>query len=227
MLRSRAHPSRPRHPNTDTVPLVPTPPPHAGEDGSAPVFVDSTGRRGRRIRRVVYAAGALCAAYAGVLVLSFMGATPFAPRTILPVPGLPSEKPGTVRETPREDLPGASVAPSSGGASLSPSEVPGPSALPTDPSSGGGGSSDPATEPSASPTPTGGTSPTGSSPGTGPTDSGSPSGTGPATSAGPSDGASSPSPESSGSTPSESPGTGAGAPNDGAPPAASSDPAGP
>ncbi len=197
MFRSRVGPSRPRHPNTDTVPLIPAARPAPGEEGSAPVFVDSSGRRGRRIRRVAYAAGALCAAYTGVLALSFMGATPFAPRTVLPVPGLPSEKPSAVTETPRGDLPGESVTHSPGGASTS------PSALPTD-SPSGGSPSTPVTGPVTSPAPTASSSPTGSSPATGPTDSGSPSGSGPTTSGG----TSSAGPGSSGSTPSGSPGTG-------------------
>lgn len=52
MFRSRVVPSRPRHPNTDTVPLIPAARPSTGEDGSAPVFVDSTGRRAvRRVHR--------------------------------------------------------------------------------------------------------------------------------------------------------------------------------
>ncbi|MFI6463019.1 hypothetical protein [Streptomyces sp. NPDC050538] len=208
MFRSRAVPSRPRHPNTDTVPLIPAARPNTDEDATAPVFVDSTGRRGRRIRRVAYAAGALCAAYTGVLALSFMGATPFAPRTVLPVPGLPSEKPGTVRETP---LPGGSVASASGGASTSPSGVPGPSALPTLSSSGSGRPSAPVTDPGTSPTRTGSSTPTGSSSATGPTDSGSPSVTGP---------------QASGSTPSGSPGTAETTLSDGESPGTSSVPAG-
>ncbi|WP_262060486.1 hypothetical protein [Streptomyces sp. STR69] len=214
MFRSRVGPSRPGHPNTDTVPLIPAAHPATGEDGSDPVFVDSSGRRGRRIRRVAYTAAALCAAYTGVLALSFMGATPFAPRTVLPVPGLPSDKPGTVTETPRGDLPAESVAPSSGGVSVSPSALPGPTALPTDPPSGGSPSA-PATGPVTSPAPTASSSPTGSSPTTGPTGSGSPSGTGPTASGGTSTATSG----SSGGTPS-------GSPDDGESPGISTVPAG-
>ncbi|WP_329268328.1 hypothetical protein [Streptomyces sp. NBC_01451] len=192
MLWSRGKSSRLGHPDTDTVRLVPEP--AAGQDGSDPVFVDSSGRRGRRIRRVVYAAGALCAGYTAVLALSFMGATPFAPRTVLPVPGVPSEKPGSVGETPR-DLPVTPATSPSGGPSVSPSDIPGPSATPTD----SGQPSSPATSPGPPTTPTGDTSPT--------TASGTPSDTETPASTGPPEETPSPSPATSGTTPTASPGT--------------------
>ncbi len=54
---------------------------------STPVFVDSSGRRALILRRTGYGMAGLAAAYMAVLGLSLMGATPFAPQTILPVPG--------------------------------------------------------------------------------------------------------------------------------------------
>lgn len=50
------------------------------------MFVDSSGRRARLLRRTGYGLAGLAAAYMAVLGLSLMGATPFAPRTILPLP---------------------------------------------------------------------------------------------------------------------------------------------
>jgi len=60
-----------------------------------PVFVDATGRRRRRLRRAGYAAGALCAAYALMLVVSLTGGA-VSPETLLPLPGVPG-KPKTER----------------------------------------------------------------------------------------------------------------------------------
>ncbi|OSP39604.1 hypothetical protein B7767_30750, partial [Streptomyces sp. 13-12-16] len=52
------------------------------------MFVDSTGRRARVLRRTGYGVAGLAAAYLMVLVLSLMGATPFAPGVLLPpLPG--------------------------------------------------------------------------------------------------------------------------------------------
>jgi hypothetical protein len=136
----------------------------AGPPEGDPVFVDSTGRRARVIRRLAYVAAVLCAAYTAVLALSFLGATPFAPRTVLPVPGVPSNEPGTVRETRQPDLPATSASP--GTPSASPTQVPGlPAPTPTPAPSGSATASPPDDEPSGTPTTTGPsstpTSPTG------------------------------------------------------------------
>lgn len=61
---------------------------------SGPVFVDSSGRRARRVRRIGWIVGGVCAVYTVGLVLSLTGATPIAPRTLLPLPGMPSTAPG-------------------------------------------------------------------------------------------------------------------------------------
>ncbi|WP_405653283.1 hypothetical protein [Streptomyces sp. NBC_00019] len=182
MLWSRVRPPGGRHAATGTMRLIREAAAHpaAGKDDEDPVFVDATGRRGRRIRRVAYAAGALCAGYTVVLALSFMGATPFAPRTVLPVPGVPSEAPGSVGENPR-DLPATPV-PSR---SVSPSDIPSPSPVPTE----SGQPSTPATEPAPSRTPGTGT-PSGT-----PTDTATPTETGTPTPTGSTEETPSPSPE--------------------------------
>jgi hypothetical protein len=53
-----------------------------------PVFVDSTGHRARLFRRTGYGLAALASTYVVVLGLSLLGATPFAPGVLLPVPGV-------------------------------------------------------------------------------------------------------------------------------------------
>ena len=70
-----------------------------------PVFVDSSGRRGRRVRRVAWTVGAVCSVYTVSLVLSLTGATSIAPRTLLPLPGVPSTAPG--HEEDEQAAPGA------------------------------------------------------------------------------------------------------------------------
>ncbi|MFI1420704.1 hypothetical protein ACH4VX_22500 [Streptomyces sp. NPDC020731] len=65
---------------------------HTGIGSSAdpdlPVFVDSTGRRARVLRRTGYGVAGAAAAYLAVLGLSLLGATPFAPGSLLPpLPG--------------------------------------------------------------------------------------------------------------------------------------------
>ncbi|MER7490912.1 hypothetical protein ABTY20_34540, partial [Streptomyces sp. NPDC126497] len=58
------------------------------DGGGAPVFVDTSGRRARLLRRAGYGAAGLAAGYLAVLGLSLMGATPFAPEAVLPpLPG--------------------------------------------------------------------------------------------------------------------------------------------
>ncbi|GGQ41642.1 hypothetical protein [Couchioplanes azureus] len=53
----------------------------------SPVFVDSTGRRRRLLRRVAYGFGALCMAYGGLISVSLAGG-PVSPSAVLPLPDL-------------------------------------------------------------------------------------------------------------------------------------------
>jgi hypothetical protein len=53
----------------------------------APVFVDSTGRRRRLLRRLAYAFGGLCMAYGGLISVSLAGG-PVSSSAILPLPDL-------------------------------------------------------------------------------------------------------------------------------------------
>lgn len=55
------------------------------QDG--PVFVDSSGRRARLLRRAGAALGVACAGYAAVLALAFMGGISLSPSTLLPFDG--------------------------------------------------------------------------------------------------------------------------------------------
>jgi hypothetical protein len=59
-----------------------------------PVFVDTTGRRRRRLRWAGYATGTACAGYSIMLAISLMGG-PVSPRTLLPLPGVPEPRQAT------------------------------------------------------------------------------------------------------------------------------------
>jgi hypothetical protein len=53
----------------------------------SPVFVDSTGRRRRLLRRIAYGFGALCMLYGGLISVSLAGG-PVSSSAVLPLPGL-------------------------------------------------------------------------------------------------------------------------------------------
>ncbi|MER6627265.1 hypothetical protein ABT301_03315 [Streptomyces sp. NPDC000987] len=73
----------------------------AGGDGSdRPVFVDESGRRSRRFRRIGMAIGLACAVYAVVIVMTLLSGSSDAPW--LPVPGQQDEQPaGEVDTSPQ------------------------------------------------------------------------------------------------------------------------------
>ena len=112
-----------------------------GSDG--PVFVDESGRRSRRYRRIGIFVGLACAIYAVVIVTTLLSGNSNAPW--LPVPGQ-----GEAQEAVRVDnspLPGETVPPTDGG-TLSPGVPTSPSGTTTASVDGG------ATESSASATAT-------------------------------------------------------------------------
>ncbi|MER5910755.1 hypothetical protein ABT124_09685 [Streptomyces sp. NPDC001982] len=83
-----------------------------GQDGSdGPVFVDASGRRSRRFRRLGMLVGVACAVYAVVIVATLMSGSSDAPW--LPVPGQNVDKPAGQVDTP--PLPAESVQPSGSG----------------------------------------------------------------------------------------------------------------
>jgi hypothetical protein len=57
----------------------------------APVFVDSTGRRSRLLRRVALAFGVLLVAYGGLISISLAGG-PVSSSAVLPLPGLDDDE---------------------------------------------------------------------------------------------------------------------------------------
>jgi hypothetical protein len=77
----------------DTEVIVVSPP--------SPVFVDSTGRRRRVLRRLAYAFGALCMLYGGLISVSLAGG-PVSSSAILPLPVLPDRpaRPVAARPSP-------------------------------------------------------------------------------------------------------------------------------
>ncbi|WP_189184708.1 hypothetical protein [Streptomyces albiflavescens] len=138
------------------------------QDGSdGPVFVDASGRRSRRFRRLGILVGIACAVYAVVIVATLVSGNSNAPW--LPVPGQQDDPPaGQVDTSP---LPAESVSPSgtgsaSPGASATASDgtTPSPGASPTPDASGTaadpGTSSDPKPSSSATTKPNPGTSTT-------------------------------------------------------------------
>ncbi|MFJ9346966.1 hypothetical protein [Streptomyces sp. NPDC101237] len=81
----------------------------APEVSDAPVFVDASGRRSRRFRRIGTAVGLACGVYAVVIVVTLLSGSSDAPW--LPVPGQNHDRPaGKVDDSPRP----ARSAPSSG-----------------------------------------------------------------------------------------------------------------
>ncbi|MGI5426650.1 hypothetical protein [Streptomyces sp. CA-179760] len=113
-------------------------------DPSLPVFVDSSGRRARNLRRAGYGLAGCAAAYMAVLGLSLMGATPFAPGSLLPgdvaAPAAPKDRaPGGTHLAPPRDAsdaagPSALLVPglAGPGPSLAPPLVPGSPPAPSD-----------------------------------------------------------------------------------------------
>ena len=85
-------------PITSPVPVTDIEPHHSTDINDHPVFVDTTGRRARIVRRASYVVSGLCASYTVVLGLSLAGATSIAPSVLLPLPGVPSGPIRTVTE---------------------------------------------------------------------------------------------------------------------------------
>ncbi|MET8329943.1 hypothetical protein [Streptomyces sp. NPDC005181] len=89
------------------------------EAQEGPVFVDSSGRRARLLRRAGLALGITCVGYTAVLGLAFMGGISMSPSELLPFDGAPSAQGGPDGNTP----PGVTGAPPGG----PPADRPGPS----------------------------------------------------------------------------------------------------
>ncbi|MEU0968439.1 hypothetical protein ABZ357_24480 [Streptomyces sp. NPDC005917] len=68
-------------------------PPGAADASDAPVFVDESGRRSRRFRRLGMAVGLACAVYAVVIVVTLLSGSSDAPW--LPVPGQNDDRPAS------------------------------------------------------------------------------------------------------------------------------------
>ncbi|MFJ9536513.1 hypothetical protein ACIRPX_04540 [Streptomyces sp. NPDC101225] len=108
--------------------------PGGGSDSSdGPVFVDESGRRSRRFRRLGMAVGIACAVYAVVIVATLLSGSSDAPW--LPVPGQKDDKPaGQVQPT---SLPTESAVPSgTGGPSAGSAPTAGAGTTPTPGASG-------------------------------------------------------------------------------------------
>ncbi len=90
------------------------------DDSDGPVFVDESGRRSRRYRRIGMAIGFACAAYAVVIVVTLLSGSSDAPW--LPVPGQKNDPPAGKVDT--KPLPAESGRPSGGSGSVAPGNIP-------------------------------------------------------------------------------------------------------
>ncbi|MDQ0792928.1 hypothetical protein [Streptomyces sp. B1I3] len=91
-----------------------------------PVFVDSSGRRAKLLRRAGTLLGVVCVGYAAVLGLAFMGGISVAPSRLLPFDGGPAAEAGPGgRAQAGYGMPPAGTAPPSGA----------PGGIPTPPAS--------------------------------------------------------------------------------------------
>ncbi|MFJ9055449.1 hypothetical protein [Streptomyces sp. NPDC102409] len=88
----------------------------AGQPQEGPVFVDSSGRRARLLRRAGMLLGTGCVGYAAVLALAFMGGISLTPSQLLPFDGGPAAeaRPGGGTTRPGYGLPPGGTAPPSG-----------------------------------------------------------------------------------------------------------------
>ncbi|MFG2429682.1 hypothetical protein [Streptomyces sp. NPDC048590] len=90
----------------------------AGHPQGGPVFVDSSGRRAKLLRRAGLLLGTLCLGYAGVLGLAFMGGISLTPSQLMPFDGDAEAGPGAGYRPGQGTTPpsGAPAPPGSGGA---------------------------------------------------------------------------------------------------------------
>ncbi|MFF4759125.1 hypothetical protein [Streptomyces sp. NPDC001292] len=74
----------------------------AGKEADRPVFVDESGRRSRRFRRLGMVIGLACAVYAVVIVVTLMSGNAAAPWVPVRDPASDEQPAGKVRESPRQ-----------------------------------------------------------------------------------------------------------------------------
>jgi hypothetical protein len=134
-----------------------------GKDSDGPVFVDESGRRSRRIRRIGIAVGIACGAYAVVIVATLLSGSSAAPWIPVPIPGAAEKAPASkVEDTPGPSHSAAPTTDTGGvlpGAGADPGDPTGAAALPADASaspgaSAGTGSKKPGTSGGKKPKPT-------------------------------------------------------------------------
>ncbi|WP_162824137.1 hypothetical protein [Peterkaempfera bronchialis] len=87
--------------------------PAVEEAAPGPVFVDSTGRRGRNFRRVGWLIGVVCVGFAGVLATAVMSAGSGAPELDIPDPA--QRGPAAAPQSPSAAVPGSGTTPAPGG----------------------------------------------------------------------------------------------------------------
>ncbi|MEU6707512.1 hypothetical protein [Streptomyces wuyuanensis] len=131
------------------------------EDADGPVFVDESGRRSKKFRRIGWVLALACAGYAVTLVVALVGGNSSAPSLLIPGPA--DDKADTAEETP-----GPSDAPSTPAGSEVVAGVPSPSGSPAAvPQQPVGSAGEPVGDRSSSPAGTGAATATGGAGGTG------------------------------------------------------------
>ncbi|WP_432101965.1 hypothetical protein [Streptomyces sp. bgisy091] len=103
----------------------------AGHPQEGPVFVDSSGRRAKLLRRAGLLLGTLCLGYAGVLGLAFMGGISLTPSQLMPFDGNAEAGPGA------GSRPGQGTTPPSGAPAPPGAGAPLPSGEASAPTTGG------------------------------------------------------------------------------------------
>jgi hypothetical protein len=104
--------------------------PSDNRDSDGPVFVDESGRRSRRFRRIGIAVGVACGLYALVIVATLLSGNSAAPWVPVPIPGADDGNPASKVEDSTRPTDSADPSAATGGV------LPGVSTDPGDPSAG-------------------------------------------------------------------------------------------
>ncbi|MFD3487307.1 hypothetical protein [Streptomyces sp. NPDC058665] len=131
----------------------PGPAARAADGSEGPVFVDASGRRSKKLRRLGWVLAIASACYAVALVASLMGGDSSAPWLQIPGVGDKRDSDKVEIQPPPKDRPTVSATPGSGGSGPSPTESAAGSREPTGASTGSPEGPDPSGSPSGEPDP--------------------------------------------------------------------------
>lgn len=126
---------------------------HAADGTDGPVFVDASGRRSKKLRRLGWVLAIASACYAVALVASLMGGNSSAPWLQIPGVGDKRDSDKVEIQPPPKDRPTVVATPGAGGLDPSPTESVAGSRTPTGASTGASDGPDPSGSPSGKPDP--------------------------------------------------------------------------